>query len=268
MVEEDMSNMNFQVSQDERPLARKVFSLQVRIVGKLNDVHIFIQQAVPLLEAGRSKFEVSTHKKNRRYYVPVVGRTKFARRKDKEVKAIYDRFITRELYENLIVTAVSQFESFVFDVLRLIITEYPQKLTLSIKGVETNREVPLEVLLRSDNLKDVINEVIDKRLNTISYAPPKAYLEYLSHIVGVETTDPAFLNFIEIKATRDLIVHNSCIINEVYLSKVGDRKRGEIGETVIIDASYFDHCIATLKRVSGIIKREVEKNFPVHTDGS
>ena len=109
-----MTDSNQQVSSEERPLARRVFTLQVRIVGKLNDVHIFAQQAIPLLKVGRKKFEASTHKKNRRYYVPAVGRTKFARRKDREVLGIYDRFITRELYENLIVTVVSQFESFIF----------------------------------------------------------------------------------------------------------------------------------------------------------
>ena len=152
--------------------------------------------------------------------------------------------------------------------LRLIITEHPQKLTLNVRGIETAREVPIEILLQSSNLEDALNEVIERRLNAISYAPPKAYLEYLGHIVGMETSDLAFMDFIEIKATRDLIVHNSGIINDVYLSKAGDRQRGNIGEKAVIDSKYFDHCIATLKRVSGIIKRETEKNFPIRESGS
>ncbi|HJR09002.1 MAG TPA: hypothetical protein VJ842_17215 [Pyrinomonadaceae bacterium] len=64
------------------------------------------------------------------------------------------------------------------------------------------------------------------------------------------------------KATRDLLIHNSGVINDVYLSKVEAKKRGERGERILINAGYFDHCISTLKRLSGIVKRDIEIAFP------
>jgi hypothetical protein len=252
---------------NDLPLARKVYRLHTAFVRKVNDVHIFVQQSFPLLEEARSNYEASTHKKDRRYYVPTVGRKKFARRKDKELKEIYDRFLSRELFENLIVTAVSHFESFLFAVLQLVLLAYPKKLTLNVRGMDIKKEIPLDILLDTDNREDALREVIERQLNSLSYATPKAYLEYLNSITGVDTSDPAFLDYIEIKAARDVIIHNSGIINDVYLSKVGDKKRGEVGDGLVVDNQYFNHCIATLKRLSGIIRRDVDKQFPEKKKG-
>ena len=165
------------------------------------------------------------------------------------------------MYENFIVTAVSQFESYLFEVFRIVISAYPKKLALNIKGVETAREIPLNLLLNANSLSEVIAQIIEQRLNQVSYASPKEYLEYLGSIVGADITDPIFLDYIEIKATRDLLIHNSGVINDIYLAKAGDKKRGEIGQAVTIDTNYFDLCMATLKRLSGIIQRDTTKAF-------
>jgi hypothetical protein len=253
---------------DNLPLARKVYRLHTALVRKVNDVHIFVQQSFPLLEEARSNYGASTHKKDRRYYVPTVGRKKFARRKDKELKEIYDRFLSRELFENLIVTAVSHFESFLFAVLRLVLLSYPKKLTLNVRGMDAKKEIPLNILLDTDSREDALSEVIERQLNSLSYATPKAYLEYLNSITGVDTSDSAFLDYIEIKATRDIVIHNSGIINDVYLSKVDNNRRGSIGDRPAIDSQYFNHCIATLKRLSGIIRRDIDKQFPEKRKGA
>jgi hypothetical protein len=247
---------------DDLPLARKIYRLHTSFVRKMNDVHIFIQQSFPLLEKAQSNYETSTHKKDRRYYVPSVGHKKFARRKDKELKEIYDRFLSRELFENLIVTSVSHFEAFLFAVLRLILLAYPKKLTLNIQGMEIKKEIPLEILLNTDDREEALRKVIERHLISLSYATPKAYLECLNKISGIDTSDPVFEDYLEIKSTRDVIIHNSGIINDVYLSKAGNKKRGKIGEQLEIDDQYFNRCIATLKRLSGIIRRDIDRSFP------
>ncbi len=253
---------------DDLPLARKVYRLHTAFVRKVNDVHIFVQQSFPLLEEAQSNYEASTHKKDRRYYVPTVGRKKFARRKDRELKEIYDRFLSRELFENLIVAAVSHFESFLFAVLHLVLLTYPKKLALNVRGMDIKKEIPLDILLDTDSRENALREVIERQLNSLSYATPREYLEYLNSITGVDTLDPAFLDYIEIKATRDVIIHNSGIINDVYLSKVGNKKRGGVGDRLVADNQYFNHCIATLKRLSGIIRRDVDKQFPEKKKGT
>ncbi|MCL4559794.1 MAG: hypothetical protein M1281_04155 [Chloroflexi bacterium] len=249
-------------------MARSLIAIQVNrlhlaFLNRIDDTHIFAQQSIPLLETYQGELTDSNSKEHHRYIVPKVKSRGGIpqKRSDRDLKEIYDRFIRRELYENFIVTAVSQFESYLFEVLRIVITVYPQKLALNIKGTESKRDIPLEFLLNAKSLSEVITQIVDRRLNELSYASPKEYLEYLGKIIGIDNTDPAFLDYIEIKATRDLVIHNSGIINQIYLSKVGDKKRGVTGQSIMIDAGYFDHCMATLKRLSGIIQRDITESF-------
>jgi hypothetical protein len=228
----------------------------------MNDLYIFVHKSFPILQQMQDQYEISTHKKDRRYYVPTRGRKKFARRKDKEIREIYSRFLSRELFENLIVTAISQFESFLFVVLRLVFLKYPKKLTINIRGIDTEKGIPLAILLDTENRAEALEKVIERQLNGLSYAPPSAYLDYVKRVCGVDTSDPAFVDYIELKASRDLIIHNSGIINASYLLKAGVEKRGNVGEKIAVNESYFDHCLATLKRLSGIIRRDIDKHFP------
>jgi hypothetical protein len=90
-------------------------------------------------------------------------------RKPHEVKQIYSRFMDRELYENFIVSAISQLESFLFDTLRLVLMAYPQKLKINVKGLEIDRSVPLDALLGKNDLEAVLEEIVESRIVSISY---------------------------------------------------------------------------------------------------
>jgi hypothetical protein len=80
------------MTDNNEKIALKVYGLQNAIVRELNDIHIFVRQALPLLEEARSIHAQSTHTKDRRYFVPSIKRAKFARRTDGELKKIYDQF--------------------------------------------------------------------------------------------------------------------------------------------------------------------------------
>lgn len=246
----------------KRSLALRIASLQYAIVRELNNMHIFLRQVAPLLEEAKTDYEESSHKKDRRYYVPSVKGGKFAKRTDAELKNIYRRFMDTSLYETFLVSAVSRFESFLVDVAALILAEYPLKLGVAVQCQKACREVPVDLLLSSSSIEDAIARVISRHLQQVFYGSPETYFRYLSAIGGVTLTDAALQGYLEIKATRDLLVHNTGVINETYLSKAGAKARGALGETVAVDTKYFDHCVATLKRVAGIVKRDTGKQFP------
>jgi hypothetical protein len=84
-------------------------------------------------------------------------------------------------------------------------------------------------------------------------------MAYLSKLVDVKD-DPSFLDYYELAATRDLVVHNGCVINHLYLEKAGPKARGASGERVIVDKAYLYGALAKMKKVSGAIKRDVERN--------
>ncbi len=51
------------------------------------------------------------------------------------------------------------------------------------------------------------------------------------------------------KATRDLLIHNSGIVNKTYLDKAGKMARYTVGEQVVIDSSYFSDCWLLAKKL-------------------
>lgn len=248
-----------------RPLAHRISSLQVRFVREANDIHIFINQALPLLEAAKEPVAQSTHRKDRRYYVPSLKRVKFARRKDSELQAIYDRFTTHALFETFLVLLISRFEAFLADVIRIVLESYPQKITTSVPEMQPTRSVPVELLWASATLAEALNLTIETQIDKVMFAAPRVQFAYLNAVVGTDTNDDAFQKYLELKATRDLIVHNVGIANPVYLSKAGAFAKWNQGDNVVVTQDYFNAALALTKRLSGIVKRDAEKTFPVTT---
>ena len=58
-----------------------------------------------------------------------------------------------------------------------------------------------------------------------------------------------------------MIVHNSCIINRVYLDKVGASARGSLGNEIIINEDYYKEVIIVCKSITGLIVSRVVKNI-------
>jgi len=243
-------------------VALRVARLQNAIVRELNDIYIFVRQAMPLLEDARAVHATSGHKKDRRYYVPSVARSKFARRTDRELRQIYDLFTSSRLYESFLITAIGEFEAFLARVLREIMVDYPQKLSIAVPGIAPCRQVAMDVLLASATREDAVECAISEHLRSVFFAAPSVYIEYVSKVAGVKTDGMAFDDYLEIKATRDLLVHNDRKVNGIYLEKAGEKARASLGDTIPVDSKYFDRALATMKRLSGIVKRDVEKTFP------
>lgn len=249
----------------KRPLALRIASRQYAFVREVNDIHIFVNQAVPLLEEAKGPFATSTRRKDRRYYVPSIKRIKFAKRSDQELRGIYERFTNHalyELYETFLVSVVSKFEAFMAEVMKEVLLDYPQKIGVSVPGLKATKEVPTEVLFTVETLEGAIEEVIDRHIAKVFFTPPKIQFSYLSEIVGTKTNDEAFAKYVELKATRDLLVHNTGIANEIYVQKTGRYARAEVGGRIDVDRIYFDRSLALVKRLSGIIERDAGSHFP------
>lgn len=242
-------------------LPEQAYRMHVALVRRVNDTHIFVQQALRLLLDARKRYAASDDSDDKPYAVPSHGKSGVAKRRDDELREIYDRYIATDLYNNLLVAIVSQCESFLFDVLRLVLRTYPKKITMNIQGVELKKVVDIDMVLNATDIENVRCALIEQRLHSVSYAKPADYLQFLNAIAHITTDDDAFAQYIEIKATRDIIIHNAGIANPTYLAKAGPKARVAAEERLPMNAEYFDHCVATIKRVAGIVKRDVEEHF-------
>jgi len=215
---------------------------------------------IPLLEREQSSYENSSSTKDRRYYVPSKKKGKFAERTDLELKKIYNGFRESGLYETFLVNAVAKFEWFLADALSEYFTHYPIRISEKHQGIPPCAKIEVNTILESEGKEQLIKKIIDDHVSNVFRQRPSIYMSYFSSMLSCQE-DPSFLEYYEISATRDLVVHNGNIANELYLSKSGDKARAVLGGRIEVNEMYFSECIANMKRVSGAIKRDVELKF-------
>jgi len=82
----------------------------------------------------------------------------------------------------------------------------------------------------------------------------------MKKVLDVEISNTLRDEWIEMKATRDLIAHNSGIISDVYIKKAGKLARGHSGEKIKIDKAYFENAIAKSKSLVGKIASQLQRS--------
>jgi hypothetical protein len=199
-------------------------------------------------------------KADRHYSVPYSGRVKLARRNAAEIRAIFQRYTATGLYESFLVSSMATFESFLGDLLLEFLKEYPLRVTERVPGIPTCPDVPASALIRARDKDLLLQSIMEQHVQNVFRQRPQSYLRYLITLIGIED-DSSFAAFYEVAATRDLVVHNRLIVNELYLEKAGDKARGALGDRIIVDKAYFDQAIGIMKRVSGAIKGDVERKY-------
>jgi hypothetical protein len=72
----------------------------------------------------------------------------------------------------------------------------------------------------------------------------------LNDVIQIKLDNNLILSYIEIKATRDLLVHNKGKVNEIYIQKVGVLARGtDTKQNIPISESYYLQSFSILKKI-------------------
>ena len=147
-------------------------------------------------------------------------------------------------------------ESLLNDILRLILSEYPSKIA-------SKRKVDLGLVLEAVSIEEMKLNVVDSILNDMAYKSPRDYAGEFEKYTGVRLLEsPPFHRFIELKATRDIHIHNSGIANQVYLAKAGTSSRVRLGEYVVVDLRYFLESYEQCLRLVEVLQAELDKIWP------
>jgi len=137
---------------------------------------------------------------------------------------------------------VSQFEDFFFDLLRLWLVSYPGSLK--------RKQVDLATVLDAPDKQGIVLAVVDKQLNELKYERLQSWFEYLETLVKLGCPTAGDIERLaEIKASRDILVHNQGIANKAYLAKSGSRARCNDGEKLELPEQYHRESWETIRRV-------------------
>jgi hypothetical protein len=154
----------------------------------------------------------------------------------KRLGLTYETFFASHLTINL----VSEVEHFFASAVSAALRMYPEKM-----GAHTFKLIEIISATSRDELVDRAARAV---LNDMMYEKPHDYIKRLGEVLsidvkGLETSWP---DFVELKARRDLGVHNNWIVNEIYLRKLREAKidnSHRIGEQVIPDFGYMSQAM-------------------------
>lgn len=147
-------------------------------------------------------------------------------------------------------------ETMLNDLLRAILIEFPKK-------IPNKRKLDIDQVLACDNLDQIKLAIVDTILNEFAYKSPKEYADEFSFYTGVKLLEnPVFHQYIELKATRDIHIHNKGIANEIYLNKAGVLARVKSGRYLPVTIQYFLEMYEQCLQLTEVLERALNDIWP------
>jgi hypothetical protein len=146
-------------------------------------------------------------------------------------------------------------EALLGDVLRSVVVRYPQKLG-------AKRTISLETVLEAQSLEEVHLKATDNLLNELSYKSPREFAEALQSLLSVNLLEcAAFHRYVELKATRDIHVHNRGYVNDTYLKKAGSHARAGRSSFLPVDIAYFLESYESCLQLTEWLEIELDEHW-------
>ncbi len=239
-------------------LFKKIGSLRTRGQRRVNDIHIWCSLAIIALKHSVNDDAVL---RQREFSVPSPRADKTVIRKPAKVKQIISAAIGRDLYSSVLVYIVAHVEAFLNDIVALVLWHDTRRLKTRVPNLESARSVELADVVDSVSRDQLIRRIIEKQLVSLFYAGPVVQFDYYEKVLGVTVKDSTKHCWIEMKATRDVLIHNSGIINNTYVQKCGPSARGQLHELIAIDKEYFEQAVTCAKSLVGTISSQLQRAF-------
>jgi hypothetical protein len=214
----------------------------------INDTYIWSMFATTALAGS---LQDSGFLKKQRFPVPSRRVGKQVPRRPEQIAAFLESATKRDLFASVFVFLVARVEAFFVSVCGMVLRYDNRRLKTSVKGIDHISKIEIGEIIEARSREKLIDVVIDRELQAVFYARPAAYFEYLERVIGISLDQQSSQAWIEMKATRDLIVHNSGLVNQIYLDKAGSKARATLNSVVPLDRVYFEQSVATMKSLVG-----------------
>lgn len=173
-----------------------------------------------------------------------------------DLVARYEYLGSSQMPINGVYQIVTIVEILLVDILRDILLEFPNK-------IPSKRKIDAEIVLESNSLDEVKNLIISSLINELNYKSPREFAEEFEKYTGIKLLEqPAFHKYIELKATRDVYIHNSGTANNIYLNKAGTLSRVRIGEFLPVTIQYFLESYECCLQLTEIIDLLLNRIWP------
>lgn len=239
-------------------LSKRIGALRGVHQKSLNNIFIWTSFARGALDTAKDD---AAFLKQKRFKVPSNVRDKKVDRTTVQLREIAERAVSKEIYYSVFVYAVAQVEAFIGDILFEVLSFDNRRIKTRIKGIDHTSKIDISEIIDASSREEIISGIINKELASLFYAAPVLQMEYFQSVAGITIPDELVGQWIEIKATRDIIVHNSGVANSVYLKKANADARAKAGEPLPMDEKYFANAIASMKSLIGKSTSLIQKEL-------
>ncbi|WP_315718283.1 MULTISPECIES: hypothetical protein [unclassified Bradyrhizobium] len=238
-------------------VSQTIYRHHLRLNRFLNDAWIFTTLTRPMLKEKGDALVASKSKRKLEYPVPKKGDTVISERRDEDVGALFLAQYGRGIFDTHIISIISRIEAFIQDCIFEVVKKYPEKLAI----IGGKSGIPLDLYLQHEDRDDLLEAYIALRCQDLMFSKPSEYLAKAAEVLSIQLKPDIVATYVEMKASRDLLIHNGGLINQLYLDKAGRKARGKINDELDIDEEYFADVIMNAKMLSGAIQRETEKKY-------
>ena len=157
---------------------------------------------------------------------------------------------------NGIYQLVTTIETLLGNILKETLIQFPAKIS-------NKKKLDYEVVLGAKSLDEIKLAVVNSILNELSYKTPKEYGEEFEKYIGVKLLEqPIYHRYIELKATRDIYIHNQGVANDIYTNKADRLSRVKSGQFLPVNIQYFLHSYENCIQLTEILEEELSKIWP------
>lgn len=168
----------------------------------------------------------------------------------------YQLLALQELALSGIFRLVTIMETMLGDIVRAVVLKYPNKLG-------KKRTIETAVVLAATSIEDVHIRVTDSLLNELSYKSPRDFAREAESLLSCNLLEcPAYHRFVEVKATRDIHIHNSGVANDVYRAKADSHARVNAGALLPVNLQYFLQSYESCLQLTEWLDRELHAKWP------
>jgi hypothetical protein len=161
------------------------------------------------------------------------------------------------LLHGIFLLAFSLFESSINDSFIYFLSWFPDKFKKHIKG--------LKFLDISDLPRNIICDLSESYVQDQTYLDLKTYLDLYSENLSIPLPASNLIDqILEIKATRNILIHGNLTINNKYLT-ITNIPRGEKGDKVKVDSQYISDSLDHLTKFLDEIINEISNKFNTYT---
>ncbi len=164
--------------------------------------------------------------------------------------------IRKMLLEMAVCRNVEAVDFYLALMLRKVYTQRPEMLRAKDFSVQMSE------VLQCSTIDEVIFRVAERKIQELSYKGLSDIIKHLNSIHGLkfDEKNPAYVHSQEIFQTRNIIIHNASIVNEVYLQHT-TRTDLKVGDEYPLNKDYLNNCTASLLTFSLALDKQFVSHF-------